>query len=113
LRVIIKREKRGDRYVDVEGFSVSASCPARISPLLCRTMSRPRSEPGGREPQSEGGPESWFSALTTYLAYGVLVLFGHIRDSLGKYTGCSRYAGKHKSSLHVRVVPPPFLLLRC
>ena len=34
---------------------------------------------------------TWFAALTTYLSYAVLILFGHLRDFLGKITGKSRY----------------------
>ncbi len=34
---------------------------------------------------------TWFAALTTYFSYALLILFGHIRDYLGKITGNSRY----------------------
>jgi serine palmitoyltransferase len=34
---------------------------------------------------------SWFVVLTTYMAYGLLIFFGHIRDFFGKLTGISRY----------------------
>jgi hypothetical protein len=33
----------------------------------------------------------FWSAITTYLGYAVLVLFGHVRDFFGKLTGHSRY----------------------
>jgi serine palmitoyltransferase len=34
---------------------------------------------------------TWFAALTTYLGFAVLILFGHVRDFLGKLSGRSRY----------------------
>ena len=39
---------------------------------------------------------SWFTALTTYFAYGVLILIGHVRDFVGRVTGRTRW----KSLLH-------------
>ena len=39
---------------------------------------------------------SWLTALTTYFAYGVLILIGHIRDFVGRVTGRTRW----KSLLH-------------
>lgn len=32
-----------------------------------------------------------FAAITTYLGYAVLIVFGHLRDYVGKLTGMSRY----------------------
>lgn len=32
-----------------------------------------------------------FAAITTYLGYAVLIVFGHLRDYMGKLTGASRY----------------------
>lgn len=54
---------------------------------------------GGREfvkplPKRNNNNEEkvkWFPALTTYFNYAMLILFGHIRDLLGKYVGKSRY----------------------
>jgi serine palmitoyltransferase len=34
---------------------------------------------------------TWFAALTTYLGFATLILFGHLRDFLAKLTGRSRY----------------------
>ncbi|RYG52880.1 hypothetical protein EON67_00145 [archaeon] len=34
---------------------------------------------------------SFWTALTTYTAYTVLMIFGKLRDFLGRLTGCSRY----------------------
>jgi serine palmitoyltransferase len=36
-------------------------------------------------------PITWFSALTTYLGYATLIVFGHLRDFVGKSLGRSRY----------------------
>ena len=33
----------------------------------------------------------WFSAMTTYFSYSVLILFGQMRDFFGSLTGASRY----------------------
>ena len=52
--------------------------------------------PGIHTPHSAHDSEptlSWFSALTTYLGYAVLIAFGHLRDFFAKRTGYSRYFG--------------------
>lgn len=36
-------------------------------------------------------PSMWFPAITTYLGYAVLIVFGHIRDFFASLTGYSRY----------------------
>ncbi len=33
----------------------------------------------------------WFSAMTTYFSYSILILFGQMRDFFGSLTGASRY----------------------
>lgn len=33
----------------------------------------------------------WFPAITTYLGYAVLIVFGHVRDFFASLTGYSRY----------------------
>ncbi len=41
---------------------------------------------------------TWFIVLTTYLSFGVLIFFGHMRDLFGKVTGISRYfSGKRRT----------------
>jgi serine palmitoyltransferase len=40
---------------------------------------------------------TWFAALTTYLGYAVLIVFGHIRDFFGNMTKKSRY---------LQIIPP-------
>lgn len=47
-------------------------------------------------------PISWFVAITTYFGYAVLVLFGHVRDFFGKFTGSSRYFGPDMRPMKVR-----------
>ena len=49
-------------------------------------------ERGDAHYENRGEP-SWFSALTTYLNYAILILFGHSRDFIAKITGHSRYFG--------------------
>ena len=39
----------------------------------------------------EPPPITWFAAVTTYIGYAVLILFGHIRDFFGNLTKSSRY----------------------
>jgi hypothetical protein len=50
---------------------------------------------GAARPSSQRHDEEelirFWSAITTYLGYAVLVLFGHVRDFFGKLTGHSRY----------------------
>jgi len=46
---------------------------------------------------------AFFTALTTYLGYAVLICFGHIRDFFGKATGYSRYFGMNSQPPKVRV----------
>lgn len=45
----------------------------------------------------------WFSALTTYFAYSVLMLFGQMRDFFARTTGYSRYLGGNSSPQKVGV----------
>ena len=45
---------------------------------------------------------TWFSAMSTYLCYVVLMLFGNIRDAMGKCTGRSRYFSAENRPLKVR-----------
>jgi hypothetical protein len=47
-------------------------------------------------------PIGLFSALTTYLAYAVLIFYGHVRDFFGKLTGFSRYFGSNNRPPTVR-----------
>jgi hypothetical protein len=53
------------------------------------------------EDDSEGRIGFW-SALTTYLGYAVLVIFGHLRDFFGKRTGQSRYFNSSSKPAKVR-----------
>ena len=53
-------------------------------------------------PHPEAHPPSLFSALSTYLAYAVLIVFGHVRDCCGKLTGLSRYFGANSVPAKVR-----------
>ena len=55
--------------------------------------------PTMHQPGNEN-PIGSFSAMTTYLGYAVLILFGHLRDFFGKLTGLSRYFGSNNR-------PPP------
>eukprot|EP01138_Halocafeteria_seosinensis_P012750 gb/GECG01013026.1/.p1 GENE.gb/GECG01013026.1/~~gb/GECG01013026.1/.p1 ORF type:complete len:679 (+),score=84.32 gb/GECG01013026.1/:1-2037(+) len=41
---------------------------------------------------------NWFAALTTYMSYAVLMLFGYIRDFFGRLTGSSRYFSDTKQN---------------
>lgn len=41
---------------------------------------------------------SWFTELTTYLAYAVLIVVGHLRDLLGRLTGRTRWRTLQKQS---------------
>lgn len=41
------------------------------------------------------GDVGLYAALTTYLGYAVLILFGHLRDFFGRMTGWSRYFGSN------------------
>lgn len=46
--------------------------------------------------KAEGDEIPWFNALTTYIGYAILTLFGHLRDWGGRVTGrwgTSRYFG--------------------
>jgi hypothetical protein len=56
----------------------------------------------------------WFAAMSTYFGYAVLILFGHLRDALGKLTGRSRYFHSRARPAKVRrrvggrqFAPPP------
>ena len=54
--------------------------------------------PSSHPPHSQAREEptlSWFSALTTYMGYAVLIVFGHLRDFWAKRTGYSRYFGSN------------------
>ena len=51
------------------------------------------------------GPSLGFTYLTCYLSYGVLILFGQLRDFFGRWTSCSRYKKRTPS---VRAPPPPW-----
>ncbi len=42
-------------------------------------------------PDAHESPLSWFAALTTYLGYVTLIIFGHVRDFFGKLTSQGRY----------------------
>ena len=66
----------------------SLSPISTTAPLLGRPHAH--SKPGEK---SEDPVPSWFSALTTYLGYTVLIIFGHLRDFVAKRTGSSRYFG--------------------
>jgi len=55
-------------------------------------------------------PISWFSAITTYFGYAILVLFGHIRDFFGRFTGASRYFGSNMRAPKVWWPAPPAAL---
>jgi hypothetical protein len=46
---------------------------------------------------------SFFPAITTYLGYAVLIVFGHLRDYMGKITGCSRYFNVNARPPKVRI----------
>ena len=39
----------------------------------------------------ENGANKGFTYISTYLGYGILVVFGHLRDFFGKLCGYSRY----------------------
>ena len=41
--------------------------------------------------KSEEDEIPWFSAMTTFFGYSVLILFGQMRDFFGSLTGASRY----------------------
>jgi hypothetical protein len=60
--------------------------------------------PHGRSQQlrnaNHGLELKWVLALTTYIVYMVLIVFGHLRDALDKITGRSRY-----SSMEARPSP--------
>lgn len=44
-----------------------------------------------RKSMKDENPITWFAALTTYLGYSILILFGHLRDFVGNLLGNSRY----------------------
>ena len=54
----------------------------------------PPSPPLPPQEHENSDEPTWFAALTTYLGFAVLILFGHLRDMLGKTTGQSRYFKK-------------------
>ena len=45
---------------------------------------------GGAHAEDTGANKG-FTYVTTYLGYGLLVVFGHLRDFFGKLLGYSRY----------------------
>ena len=47
--------------------------------------------PAHHQQQHNSEEPTWFAALTTYLGFATLILFGHLRDFLAKLTGRSRY----------------------
>lgn len=51
-----------------------------------KAVQSPKCEYSTEDPALSG-----FVAVTTYLGYAVLVIFGHLRDFFGKVTGKSRY----------------------
>jgi len=67
------------------------------APSTAPVQSSPRTEP---KPAAEAHhAPSAFVVMTTYLAYAILVVLGHIRDFLGRIAG-SRYSvlrGSHVS----------------
>jgi hypothetical protein len=69
---------------------------------VVKPAATPKSAPRTHGSGNEEFRISWFSALTTYLGYGVLILFGHIRDFLGKNFGNSRYFTAHSKPPKVR-----------
>ena len=83
------------------GVSQSAAAPsallrAQAEPVLAHlssSVARPHPEPN---------PPSFFSAITTYLGYAVLIMFGHLRDMGGKLTGYSRYYNSNSVPVKVR-----------
>lgn len=42
---------------------------------------------------------TYFTAITTYWAYAVLIMFGHVRDFFARLTGWSRYFGGNSSKV--------------
>ena len=49
---------------------------------------------GGVGHEKHSQPDmSWFIVITTYFAFGILIIFGHLRDHFGRLMGCSRYVG--------------------
>jgi hypothetical protein len=51
------------------------------------------------------GEISAFPAFTTYFCYAVLIVFGHLRDFVGKLTGCSRYLNVNARPKKVSFAP--------
>ena len=91
------------------------------SPRQKLNMARPQTAPakGAKADKKEAGHShpvaeehtNRFAAITTYLGYAVVILFGHLRDFFGKLTGKSRYFGTNRRPPKVCALQHEFLLL--
>jgi hypothetical protein len=68
---------------------MAKSAVAKFEPVI--SVEKPSAKTSATSRRKHEDATPWFSALSTYLGYAVLILFGHIRDALGKTTGYSRY----------------------
>ena len=83
--------------VKVKAEGISASFPEqKVSVTKQSSNTSSSSLPNNNSQEEHGNSDepTWFAALTTYLGFAVLILFGHLRDMLGKTTGRSRYFTK-------------------
>jgi len=63
----------------------------RGSKVVSRSSSNSSPSSPRHSKEEAQGPNKGFTFISTYLGYGVLVLFGHLRDFFGKLCGASRY----------------------
>lgn len=57
---------------------------------------------GGTTHTEDSGANKGFTYISTYLGYGILVLFGHLRDFFGRLCGASRYFNQGSKPPKVR-----------
>lgn len=103
MKVVQLREELGKRGLSKKGLkqelvdrlteSIGAPELKPASPAKPVKRSVAHSGPSEYDKNDRHHPNeiTWFAAITTYLGYAILIIFGHIRDFFGKLTGSTRY----------------------
>ena len=97
----------GKRRQSIAPATTAAAAASSLQPAPRSAAAAFGATPAGRPHTHRQEPTEephigWFSALTTYLGYAVLIVFGHIRDFIAKRTGHSRYFGPNSRPPKVR-----------